>query len=134
MLRYCKNCGLLLPHDACACPQCGLAAPRPAEPARPAADAPRYDDGKREPVVPALSQADTTIAMVLFAIPLVGFVLAMVWSFAGGQNPARQRLARGYLIRTLAVAVCVAVFVLVAALVFSAVLHSQLAYSYYYYQ
>ena len=82
--------------------------------------------------IPAMSQADTTITMLLFAIPLVGLILALVWSFGGTDNPARKRLARSYLIRTLVVIAVVALFVLVVSLVFSAVLHSQLAYSYYY--
>ena len=69
---------------------------------------------------------------LLFAIPLVGLILALVWSFGGTDNPARKRLARSYLIRTLVVIAVVALFVLVVSLVFSAVLHSQLAYSYYY--
>ena len=79
-----------------------------------------------------MSQADTTITMLLFAIPLVGLILALVWSFGGTDNPARKRLARSYLIRTLVVITVVALFVLVVSLVFGAVLHSQLAYSYYY--
>ena len=27
MLRFCKNCGLLVPHDARSCPQCGAPVP-----------------------------------------------------------------------------------------------------------
>lgn len=131
MLRFCKNCGLLLPHDADRCPQCGAPAPAPALPQGPAA--PRYDapDCPREDAVPAMSQTATTVAMLLFAIPVVGLVLALVWSFGGTQDPARKRLARAQLIRTLVVAAVVALFVLVAALVFSAVVRSQMAYYYY---
>ena len=70
-------------------------------------------------------------AMLLFAIPIAGFVLAVVWSFGGTQDPARRRLARAYLIRALVVAGLVILFVAVAAMVFTAALHSQLAYYYY---
>ena len=56
---------------------------------------------------------------------------AVVWSFGGTQDPARRRLARAYLIRALVVAGLVILFVAVAAMVFTAALHSQLAYYYY---
>ncbi len=132
MLRFCKNCGLLLPHDADHCPQCGAPAPAPARPAAPASGpaTPVYDAEAKEEDIPAMSQADTTITMILFAIPVVGFILALVWSFGGTHDAARKRLARAYLIRTLVVVAALALFVLVAALVFSAVLHSQMAYYY----
>ncbi|WP_455501632.1 zinc-ribbon domain-containing protein [Gemmiger sp.] len=135
MLRFCKNCGLLVPHDAHTCPQCGAPVPPPAAPA-PGRTAPLYDapDREDEPAIEAMSQTATTITMILFAIPIVGLVLSLVWSLGGTHDPARKRLARAYLIRTLVVAAAAVLFVLVAALVFSAVLHSQLAYSYYYYR
>ena len=59
----------------------------------------------------------------------MGFILALVWSFGGTHNEARKRLARAQVVRTLVVAAAAALLVLVAALVFSAVVHSQLAYS-----
>ena len=117
MLRYCKNCGLLLPHDADRCPQCGAPAPLAVRPAA-------------EPMPEAMSQGATTGTMILFAIPVVGFILALVWSFGGTHNEARKRLARAQVVRTLVVAAAAALLVLVAALVFSAVVHSQLAYYY----
>ena len=134
MLRYCKNCGLLLPHDAAACPQCG--APAPQQAAMPQPTAPRYDAAPApddKPPVPALSLTSTAVAMVLFAIPIVGFVLALVWALGGTHDPARKRLAQAQLIRTLVVAVAVVLFLLTAALVFNAVVRSmQVAYAPYY--
>ncbi len=98
MLRYCKNCGLLLPHDARPLPP--RAVPRPRWPVRPAAQpgpaAPLYgtpDDREAEPTAEAMSQGATTGTMILFAIPVVGFILALVWSFGGTHNEARKRLA-----------------------------------------
>ena len=135
MLRFCKNCGLLVPHDARSCPQCGAPVPPAActapqqGPVQPLYDTPDRDE---DAAVTAMSQSATAAALILFAIPLVGLILALVWSFGGTDNPARKRLARSYLIRTLVVIAVVALFVLVVSLVFSAVLHSQLAYSYYY--
>ena len=128
MLRYCKNCGLLLPHDADRCPQCGAPAPLAVRPAAPLYGTP--DDHEAEPTAEAMSQGATTGTMILFAIPVVGFILALVWSFGGTHNEARKRLARAQVVRTLVVAAAAALLVLVAALVFGAVVHSQLAYYY----
>ena len=84
MLRYCKNCGLLLPHDADRCPQCGAPAPLAVRPAaQPGPAAPLYgtpDDREAEPTAEAMSQGATTGTMILFAIPVVGFILALVFS------------------------------------------------------
>ena len=134
MLRYCKNCGLLLPHDADRCPQCGAPAPLAVRPAaQPGPAAPLYgtpDDREAEPMAEAMSQGATTGTMILFAIPVVGFILALVWSFGGTHSEARKRLARAQVVRTRVVAAAAALLVLVAALVFGAVGHSQLAYYY----
>lgn len=133
MLRFCKNCGLLVPHDARSCPQCG-APVHPAactatqqSPAQPLYDTP---DREEDAAVTAMNQSATAASLILFAIPLVGLVLSLVWSFGGTRNPARQRLARAYLIRTAVVAVAFAVFLLVGALVLGAVLHAGLTYYY----
>lgn len=113
-MRYCKNCGLLAPVGADRCPQCG--APLPPAPAAPvpAADQPHYKD--TAPEVPALSEWATLAALLLFSIPVVGFILSVAWSFGFSKNPARKRLAQAWLIRTLVVAVMAALlFLWVAA-------------------
>ena len=136
MAHFCKNCGLLTaPYDE-RCPKCG--APLPHIPMGEALSEgtvetgePLYEQDLEEDRIDAMSQGATTAAMLLFAIPIAGFVLAVVWSFGGTQDPARRRLARAYLIRALVVAGLVILFVAVAAMVFTAALHSQLAYYYY---
>ena len=128
MAHFCKNCGLLTaPHDE-RCPKCGAPLPR-----IPMGEAllESMRQSPEEDRIDAMSQGATTAAMLLFAIPIAGFVLAVVWSFGSTQDPARKRLARAYLIRALVVAGLVVVFVAVAAMVFTAALHSQMAYYYY---
>lgn len=110
-MRYCKNCGLLAPFDADRCPQCG--APLPSESPAPAAQpekVPRYETA-REEAVPALSEWATLGLLLLFSIPVVGFILSLAWSFFGS-NSARQRLAQAWLIRTMIVLVVVALICL----------------------
>lgn len=110
-MRYCKNCGLLAPFDADHCPQCG--APLPSASPAPAAQpekTPRYESA-REEAVPALSEWATLGLLLLFSIPVVGFILSLAWSFFGS-NSARQRLAQAWLIRTMIVLVVVALICL----------------------
>ena len=109
-MRYCKNCGLLAPHDASVCPQCGTPLP-PAAPAgnsaAPATPPTAQYAPQAAPVVPALSGGATLVALLLFSIPFVGFILSLAWSFGFTKNLARKRLAQAWLIRTLVVAVVV---------------------------
>lgn len=110
-MRYCRNCGLLAPFDADHCPQCG--APLPPESPAPAAGQeknPRYEPSHREEV-PALSEWATLGILLLFSIPVVGFIFSLAWSFFGS-HPARRRLAQAWLIRTMIVLVVVALICL----------------------
>ena len=93
--------------------------PPPGLPPRsiPAEDAPEQD-------VPALGFGSTLGTLVIFAIPLVGFIMMLVWSFSGGPDSARKRLARAYLVRTLIIAVIFALLFLIGALSLAAVSHS----------
>ena len=115
-MRYCKNCGLLAPLDADHCPQCG--APLPPDPAvRPgqAPGAPLYHDPEPDAPdapIPALTPWATLGALLLFAVPVVGFLFSLAWSFGFTKTPARRRLAQAYLIRTLVLAVIVTLLVL----------------------
>ena len=102
MAHFCKNCGLLTaPYDE-RCPKCG--APLPHIPMGEAllesmrqspegtveTGEPLYEQDLEEDRIDAMSQGATTAAMLLFAIPIAGFVLAVVWSFGGTHNEARK--------------------------------------------
>ena len=71
-----------------------------------------------------LTDGSTLGTLVIFAIPLVGFIMMLVWSFSGGPDSARKRLARAYLVRTLIIAVIFALLFLIGALSLAAVSHS----------
>lgn len=114
-MRYCKNCGLLAPFDADCCPQCGAPLPEIEPTPAQTPQGPRYDNHKSD-TVSALSEGATLAALLLFAIPVAGFILSLAWSFGFTRNPARRRLAQAWLIRTLIVAVLVALVCLVFAL------------------
>lgn len=118
-MRYCKNCGLLAPRDAAACPECGAllppeapqsqadqtaqteAAPQPATPiytadAPPPSPAPRANGTNGQD----LTTGGYLINLILFELPLVGFILQLVFAFGGSQTPATRKLATAYLLRT----------------------------------
>lgn len=126
-MYFCKNCGRLAhPSETC-CPKCGAAHVQPAPAAsaagptalqyHPAEDAPEQD-------VPALGFGSTLGTLVIFAIPLVGFIMMLVWSFSDSPDSARKRLARAYLVRTLIIAAIIALLFLIGALSLAAVSHS----------
>ena len=125
----CPKCGAPLPHIPMG--EALLESMRQSPEGTVETGEPLYEQDLEEDRIDAMSQSATTAAMLLFAIPIAGFVLAVVWSFGGTQDPARRRLARAYLIRALVVTGLVILFVAVAAMVFTAALHSQLAYYYY---
>ena len=116
-MRYCKNCGLLAPYDRQQCPQCGAELPPVELPEEPDVWADRETRYAQAPCpVPALSEGATLVALLLFSIPVAGFILSLAWSLGFTRNPARRRLAQAWLIRTLIVAVVVALVCLWLAL------------------
>jgi len=111
---FCANCGRNLPSNARFCDGCGntvdeqaAAAPRPYTPPSAPVQAP-----PRQEMYPSQSQAHRTFGntdavmtvggyigmMLLTAIPLVGFILLLVWAFGSSVNRNKKNLARAILI------------------------------------
>ena len=128
VMYFCKNCGRLAHPGEDRCPKCGAAhiQPAPAATAPTGPAAPQYHPAEDAPEqdVPALGFGSTLGTLVIFAIPLVGFIMMLVWSFSGGPDSARKRLARAYLVRTLIIAVIFALLFLIGALSLATVSHS----------
>ena len=120
-MYFCKNCGRLAHPGEDRCPKCGAAhiQPAPAAAAPTESAAPQYHPAEDAPEqdVPALGFGSTLGT-------LVGFIMMLVWSFSGGPDSARKRLARAYLVRTLIIAVIFALLFLIGALSLAAVSHS----------
>lgn len=118
-MRFCSNCGLLaddlwLTH----CPKCGAKLPRFTlddleEPPR-----------EEEPPRDEMTMGGYLLMLLVFLIPIVGFVMMLVWSFGREVPPARQRLAQAYLIRTLLAAVVVALLAVVVGVSLFTLLHA----------
>jgi hypothetical protein len=100
-------------------------ADEPSEPVTPApsydtsyvpSSAPTVDVTPTEPTVSApastpkdekglLSFDGAFVALLLFALPGVGLITAIIWALGGAHNPSRKNLARAYLLLVLAICV-----------------------------
>lgn len=125
-MYFCKNCGRLArPGEPC-CPKCGM--PHAEPPHKAAPSAPQYHPAEDPHDVPAMGYSSTLGTLIIFAIPLVGFIMMLVWSFSDAPDNARKRLARAYLTRTLIVAAVIAALLLLGAVGLAAVTHSMYYY------
>ena len=125
-MYFCKNYGRLAhPGEPC-CPKCGMPHAEPPHEAAPAA--PQYHPAEDPHDVPAMGYSSTLGTLIIFAIPLVGFIMMLVWSFSDAPDNARKRLARAYLTRTLIVAAVIAALLLLGAVGLAAVTHSMYYY------
>lgn len=118
-MRYCPNCGISLPQHASHCPNCGAPIGRSAVHSS-AADTPQQDallsvsQNRKETAPPrktlykaapdvcpdgGLSTSQYFWSLVLFAIPVIGWVFLFYWAFGRNIPAARKRLAKAYLLR-----------------------------------
>ncbi len=76
--KHCPRCGAVVPENAIFCGSCGLSL--------------------QQPKTDVLSVGDYLLMMVLFSIPVVGFVLMLYWGFGSRTAVNRKHFARAYLI------------------------------------
>ncbi len=62
---------------------------------------------------PVLSLKDWVISVIISLIPLVGFIMLLVWSFSDSANPNKKNWARATLIIYAAVLVLYLIFVFI---------------------
>ena len=130
---FCENCGATMSDDAKFCLSCGTAtgaqaaalqtpsyaSPAPAPvyaPAQPTYTQPAYTQPSygQTQGVPPLSVGSYIGMFLLLCIPIVNFILLLVWSFGGNVNKNKKNYARATLI--------LAVIGIVASIVFGSVL------------
>ncbi len=90
---YCKRCGQVIPDSAVVCPSCGSMVSSGAL-------------GGEE----AVSIGDWLLTLFLVGIPIVGFILLLVWAFSGSTNSSKQNWARAALIWAVIAIVLAVVF------------------------
>ena len=77
----CKRCGNEIADYAAMCPSCGALVSETAP----------VGDGD-------VSIGDWILTLFLVGIPIVGFILLLVWAFGGSTNASKQKWARAVLI------------------------------------
>ncbi len=123
--KYCPRCGKQLPVSAVFCGGCGthLAS---------GTAAPAYMPAPVD--ASPLKTSDYFVMMLLFSLPLVGLILAIVWGFSSETNVNRKNFSRAHLI-WYAIAVVLYVFLLIfmfAIMRFAAgAVESSIAYPYF---
>ncbi len=102
---FCPNCGTNVPDSTKFCPTCGSvlgseSAPEftpqsaPETPAQPVYQNQPYIDPNKVP----MKTSEFFWLEFLMCIPIVGFILALVWGLGGGTNENRRNYCRAKLI------------------------------------
>lgn len=109
---FCSNCGKELPNGAKFCSACGQPVESPVQASEPKPEPVKAPEPEREkpvdeplfapaekPVVPEENRPISPWAYfgysILFSIPVIGFILLIIFSFAG-KNVNRKNYARSY--------------------------------------
>ena len=89
MSRICKKCGGAVKMEDQFCMHCGM----PLEKEESAREENR-NDNKAE----VLSLGDYLLMLILLAIPVVNFIVCILWIISGNGNPNRKNFAKAWLI------------------------------------
>jgi len=135
--KYCEGCGAAFDDSSKFCTSCGRAnsaqaaptqVPRPVPPQAPPPQAPRPQQPQytqqqpnyyqRPPLDAPLTVWQYIGTFILSGLPMVGFILLLVWAFSSDTNINKKNFARALLILGVIVGVLYAIF----AIVFSKVL------------
>lgn len=100
-MAFCENCGKpVYPLDT-VCSNCGTPVVQSAQPAaQPAPVSIRQEEVEPSSNSPyaVLSSWGFVGSILLMALPIAGFIIAIVWASGGTFNLNRRNLARGYLL------------------------------------
>ena len=89
MSRICKKCGGAVKMEDQFCMHCGM----PLEKEESVREENRNDNK-----VEVLSMGDYLLMLILLAIPVVNFIVCILWIISGNGNPNRKNFAKAWLI------------------------------------
>ena len=138
-MRYCPNCGSAVPPTADHCPWCGGPCPVHIVPPSPATHhaqaphaappaGPRYAPAETQCADGGLTTAQYFWSLLLFAIPVLGWIFLFCWAFGSHVTPARKRLARAVLLKGCVVLLAVLIALTAFLSFFFRVILPELAY------
>lgn len=98
-MAYCNNCGGTLGDYDRVCSNCGTPVAR-------SSSAPMQRDSRSQTVSTYSSGLQNEVisswgyvgSLILMGLPIVGFILTIVWAAGGASNQNRRNLARAYLL------------------------------------
>ncbi len=142
-MRHCPNCGNTLPPDVSNCPYCGAPCAHRQVPPSPSAIqtitsaasytarntqhtyGPRY--APEQTVCPdgGLTTAQYFWSLILFAVPVIGWIFLFYWAFGSHVEAPRKRLARAALIKSCVLLVTFAIAIIPLAIAFFRALYNQ---------
>lgn len=113
-MNTCKKCGSAIDVSAKVCPNCGEPVNAPKIETR----VEKHQNAANAPVKP-LGVFGYLWTLVLLNIPVLGFILSIIWACGAAKDPNRRNLARAWLILTV---ICTAVGIVFAVVNFSVVM------------
>lgn len=128
----CASCGAALDPSGKFCPACG--APISEQAAAPATPPTAYQQpaytapASNQALAPVMSVGSYIGMMLLACIPLVGFILLLVWAFGSNENPNKKNYARAVLLLSVIAIVISIIFIIATGGLMAALLSG---YSYY---
>lgn len=97
-MAYCKSCGSTLGDYDQVCTTCGASVPDASQPAERAETHPATHDSYTPDTSPVVGSWGFVGAILLLNLPVVGFVLSIVWAAGAVSNKNLRNLARAYLL------------------------------------
>ncbi|WP_458406629.1 hypothetical protein [Anaerotignum sp.] len=94
MSRVCKKCGGAVKMEDQFCMHCGM----PLEKEEPVREDLGKEERQDENKAEVLSMGDYLLMLILLAIPVVNFIVCIIWIISSNGNPNRRNFAKAWLI------------------------------------
>lgn len=114
---YCPTCSREFPETAKFCPSCGSKLQSGSAPVS-VQNEQVQQNAQIDPLTAPFSTSQFFWLELLLCIPVVGFILAIVWSFSNGENVNKRNYCRSRLIWTLVgIVLTILVVIIIVAVV-----------------
>lgn len=94
MSRVCKKCGGAVKMEDAFCMHCGM----PLEKEEPKREEAEKEERRMENPAEVLSMGDYLLMLILLAIPVVNFIVCILWIAGKNGNPNRRNFAKAWMV------------------------------------